>query len=464
MHVLNDVHSRLNETTVSEVDSPATVDELVRLVRQARDAGTGLCVHGGKHAGGGQQFASERVAVSMRGLSRAVAFDREQGLLTIQAGAIWPEVIAATRAGEEDGHHKWGIRQKQTGADDLTIGGSVSCNAHGRGLTMGPFVDDIERLTVITADAEVVSCSRAENAELFSLVVGGYGLFGIVTDVTLRLSPRRKVKRLVDVIDLDDAMSAVARRIDQGCIYGDFQHAIDPGDDSFLRRGVFACYKPVDDDAELTGEGADLPTDHWLKLLDLAHRDKARAFQLYTEHYLATHGRMYWSDLMQLSTYIPSYSDFIAKMRPEAPRESLVISELHLPPENLAALMDRSRAILREHGVEDIYGTIRAIRRDTTTFLPWARGDWACVIYNLRTPHTPDGIARTREAFRSLYDAVLELGGGFYLTYHRWARADQLLRAYPQLAEFLARKRTRDPRGVFRSDWHDHLVQLLGVS
>ena len=54
-----------------------------------------------------------------------------------------------------------------------------------------------------------------------------------------------------------------------------------------------------------------------------------------------------------------------------------------------------------------IYGTIRAILRDTTTFLPWAKDDFACVIFNIRTPHTEAGLARTAATFRALIDAVI---------------------------------------------------------
>src|SRR5207253_9343496 len=77
------------------------------------------------------------------------------------------------------------------------LGGSVSANAHGRGLLMGPIVEDIEALTLVTTDGQRLTCSRRQNAELFSLVVGGYGLFGVVATVTLRLGPRdRKSTRL----------------------------------------------------------------------------------------------------------------------------------------------------------------------------------------------------------------------------------------------------------------------------
>ena len=127
----------------------------------------------------------------------------------------------------------------------MTLGGSISANAHGRGLLMQPIGDDIEDLTLVDAAGEAIVCSRERNAELFSLVVGGYGLFGVIYSATLRLAPRQRVKRVVDIIDLDDAMNAVFRRVDEGCVYGDFQFVIDATEDNFLRRGVFACYKPV---------------------------------------------------------------------------------------------------------------------------------------------------------------------------------------------------------------------------
>jgi FAD/FMN-containing dehydrogenase len=220
-------------------------------------------------------------------------------------------------------------------------------------------VDDIEDLTLVDADARVLRCSRSEHPELFSLVVGGYGLFGIVAAATLRLSPRRKLRRIVNILDIDDAAAAVYRRIDEGCLYGDFQYAIDSRDRAFLRRGVMACYEPADN--EPVGEGStDLSADSWTELLHLAHTDKRRAFDLYAQHYLRTHGQVYWSDLMQLSTYIPSYSEFLARRRgpSSGPDESLVIGELFVPPAHILRFLesgprgpsrDRRRGHLRHH-------------------------------------------------------------------------------------------------------------------
>ena len=269
------------------------------------------------------------------------------------------------------------------------------------------------------------------------------------------------MKRVVDIIDLDDAMNAVFRRAEEGCLYGDFQFVIDTSDEGFLRRGVFACYKPVDENEPASEATADLAPDTWLKLLKLAHDDKRLAFKLYAQHYLSTDGNHYWSDTMQLSTYIPSYADFLSAARAgdaegPAAKESLVIGEHYVPRDQLLDFMRDARDILRAFGTEVIYGTIRAIMRDTVSFLPWAKGDFACVIFNLRTPHTEAGRQRTADTFRALIDAGNALGGSFFLTYHRYASAAQVEASYPQFREWLAQKRAHDPQALFTSDWYAH--------
>jgi FAD/FMN-containing dehydrogenase len=458
--VVNDVHSALTPTHVRRVVAPATVDQLCALVRDAAARGESLSIAGGRHAMGAQPFASGRTLLDMTRLTAPLRLDRDRGLLTIEAGADWPAIIRATHALQPGSSPRWGIRQKQTGADALTLGGAISANAHGRGLLMGPIVDDIEDLTLVTPAGDPLVCSRDANADLFRHAVGGYGLLGPIVRATLRLAPRRKLRRLVDIIDIDEAMHAVRRRIDAGCLYGDFQYAIDPSDDGFLRRGVMACYAPVDGDAPVDPSAEDLPRDRWLELLHLAHTDKRRAFALYAEHYLRSHGRVYWSDLMQLSTYIPTYAEFLASRpggaRDPGVRQTLVIGELAVAPERLTDLLAAARRVLHHQGVEDIYGTIRSLRQDTTTALPFARQDSACVIFNLRTPHTPDGTARTRDTFRQLYDAALALGGSFYLTYSRAATLAQVRHAYSGWDAFVAFKHAYDPAGTFTSDWFEH--------
>ena len=73
---------------------------------------------------GGQQFLAGGTLLDMRSLSRVCSFDDERGLLKVEAGISWPDVIRGYLVRPDGSQSRWGIRQKQTGADRLTIGGA----------------------------------------------------------------------------------------------------------------------------------------------------------------------------------------------------------------------------------------------------------------------------------------------------------------------------------------------------
>ena len=442
--LVNDVHSRLNPTAVARTVRPRSLEELEFAVRSASGAHPfALC--GGRHAMGGQQFCAGATLVDTSALTSVLSIEETRGLIEVEAGIQWPRLIGSLA------ETPWSIRQKQTGADDFSVGGAVSANVHGRGLTLGPFVGDVEQLVLVDPSGQARVCSREENADLFRLVCGGYGLFGAIYAVTLRLVRRRRVERVVRLAGAEELTGLFEKRTADGYLYGDFQFEIDPSSEGFLRHGVFSCYRPVPDDTPLAAEAALSPED-WGTLLRLAHADKARAFELYAAHYLATSGQAYESDRHQLATYVPGY---------HWPGSSEMITELYVPRPALADFLASAARELRIREADVVYGTVRLIERDDETLLAWAREPWACIVINLHVEHDAVAIGRAADTFRALIDVALAHGGSYYLTYHRWARRDQLEAAYPTIHDFLDAKRTHDPRGVIQSDWYRHLVGLL---
>jgi FAD/FMN-containing dehydrogenase len=460
MPLVNDIHSRLNETRVRRVVEVGSVEAVSAAVKGARAQGLAVSVAGGGHAMGGQQFGRDTVLLDTRPLSRILHFDAAAGLLEAEAGILWPALIDGYLALQEGSSQPWGIAQKQTGADRLSLGGTLSANGHGRGLTLAPLIADVESLVLVDAAGEVRRCSRTENADWLRRVAGGYGLFGVVTSITLRLTPRRKLERVVEVRRMDGLMDAFAGRIRDGFLYGDFQFSIDPASDGFLDEGVFSCYRPVDPATPIPEAQRELSDGDWLLLLWLAHDDKAAAFRRYAEHYLATNGQIYWSDTHQLSPYFNGYHGAIDARR-SGPRGSEMITEIYVPRPLLADFMAAAAEDFRRHGTEVIYGTVRLIERDAESFLAWAREPWACIVFNLCVEHTPAGIERAAAAFRRLIDRARERGGSYFLTYHRWATREQAEACHPRLREFLREKRERDPDEVFQSDWYRHYRDLL---
>jgi len=458
---LNDVHARLNPTAPALQRRPTSLGDLRAVLLQARRRGLAVATSGGRHAMGGQQFLQGGMALDMRGMNRVLDFDQDQGRITVEAGATWPDLMRGYLSRQAGKTLQWGIRQKQTGADQLTIGGAIAANIHGRGLACPPFSADVESLQLLCADGELVTCSRQENPELFRLVVGGYGLLGVVVSATLRMVRRQKVERVVELLALPELMRAFAERISAGYTYGDFQFATDPGSPGFLNDGVFSCYRPVDDARPMAPNQLRLHQADWRRLLYLAHVNKRRAFLEFTDFYLRSSGQLYWNDTHQLNIYLDDYHGQLdAHLGAHVPGTEM-ITELYVPRGHLAAFMAAVREDFLQHQVDFIYGTIRLISKDEDAFLAWARDDYACVIFNLHVDHHADGLARARTDFQRLIDRAIEFDGSYFLTYHRYARRDQLLRCYPQMPEFLRRKRAFDPEQRFSSDWHRHQVALL---
>jgi FAD/FMN-containing dehydrogenase len=465
---LNDVHARLNATVVRELTQPATLAELRALVDRAARENLSISVSGGRHAMGGQQFARDALHIDMSKLAHVIALDREHGVVTVEAGIGWPALIERLHELQKDDPQAWSIIQKQTGADELSIGGALSANAHGRGLIWKPFVQDIKALRLLQADGSEIEVSRTSHPELFRLVVGGYGLFGIVTTVDLQLQRRMKLRRDVTVLPLSELPQAFAARIREGYLYGDFQFKTDERADDFLIAGVFSAYQPVALDAPMPAGQLALDPAAWRRLFALAHLDKARAFDTYRDYYLSTNGQIYWSDTHQLSYYDSEFDAELKRLSPDYPAGSLMITELYVPMKRLGAFMDSVARDMRAHDTNLIYGTIRLIRRDDETFLAWAREDFACIVMNLRVEHSDTGLQKAEWEFQRLIDLALEQNGSYFLTYHRWARKDQLLKAYPQFVEFLKLKRRYDPQERFQSEWYRHyramFAEELGAS
>src|SRR5437667_6950451 len=354
---VNDVHSQLNRTRVRELLRPRTSDELAEIVHSASRKGLPISVSGCRHSMGGQQFATGSICIDTRSLNRVISFDQEHGLIEAEAGIQWPKLIRTYLNTQGDSAKQWGIAQKQTGANTFTLGGSLSSNVHGRGLAMKPLISNVESFTLINADGKSVRCSRDENNELFRVAIGGYGLFGLIDSVTLRLVPRQKLRRVVEIIHAGDLPKRFEERIAQEFLYGDFQFSVDEKSPDFLQRGVFSCYQPIDEHDPIVAEKK-LRNDDWLDLLRLAYTDREKAFKRYSDYYLSTNGQTYWSDTSQLSAYLPNYAK---KLREQIGGEesSLIITEIYVPRTDLPDFLAQAAALLRSNRTTVIYGTVR---------------------------------------------------------------------------------------------------------
>jgi FAD/FMN-containing dehydrogenase len=277
--------------------------------------------------------------------------------------------------------------------------------------------------------------------------------------VTLRLVPRRKVQRLVEVRGAAGIARAFAERIEDGFLYGEFELSVDEKAEDFLDRGIFSTWRPVADDMPLPGLLRDLAEADWRELFFLAHTNKAEAFRRYARYCLSTHERVYYSDEQQMRTYPEHYHREVD--RRTGTRGTDVLAEILCERSALEAFLADLRTYGRAAELNIVRASIRLIEQDKETFLPWARRPYACVSLDVHVERGTRGLIRAGDAFRRLIDLGLRYGGSYYLAFHRHAIKRQLLAGYPQFPQFLRYKKKYDPGELFQSDWYRHYRDMF---
>ena len=151
---LNDVQSQLNATRVHQIVKPTNMDQVAEVLAAAAKDNRAVSVAGGRHSMGGQQFGSETLHLDLTGMSRVLKLDREKGRIEVEAGIQWPELLSYLHKEQAGQASAWTIRQKQTGVDRVTMAGTLSANAHARGLKFKPIIDDVESFVLVDAKGE----------------------------------------------------------------------------------------------------------------------------------------------------------------------------------------------------------------------------------------------------------------------------------------------------------------------
>jgi FAD/FMN-containing dehydrogenase len=462
--LVNDVQTELNLTRVDRVIKVRSDEDVISAIRLARDSRHSISIAGGRHAAGGQQFGSGTILLDTTSMNRAVSLDLKSGKLEVDAGIEWPDLVKYTLDVQQGTEKQWAIAQKQGGGDRFAIGGALSANAHGHTLNRMPIVGDVDSIVLIDASGNRQRCSRAENSELFRLAIGGYGLFGILTSVTLQLVPRQKVERNVEWAVAEDVIEILEKRSREGHLFGDFQYSIDDRSEDYMRKGILTTYRPVALDMPVHVEHSDFSEKEYTGLLVLAHENKKDAFARYAESSLAMSGQVYWSDLNQMSPYPLHYHRAVERFTKAKNRGVDMITEVYVPRSAFPEFLGDVRVDFLKNQIDNVYGTVRMIEKDDQTYLAWARERFACVIFTLHAERTPDGLARLAKTCRAIIDKAANRGGSYYLTYHRYATRKQVERCYPQFAEFLQLKKKYDPNELFQSEWYRHAKKLFANS
>lgn len=448
--VLDDA-SRLNAIPVArhwrprQVTGPAWLETLRAELKAAAAAGRPVAVGAARHSMGGQALARDGVAMTLDVKPAAegwIDLDRDARTFRVAAGARWRQVI-----GELDrAAFSPAVMQSN---HDFGVAATLSVNAHGWPVPYGPFGATVRAFRMMLASGELVTCSPSENAELFALAMGGYGLVGVIVDVEAAMVDNvllRPVYELLPAAKLGPRMAAVlAQDSTIRMAYG--RLAVDA--QRFLRESLLVTLRPV--------LGAAPPATSGGLMVSLSREvfraqigsDTAKRARWYAE---TVAGPKTSSGIASRNRLL---NEPVANLAGRDRTRTDILHEYFLPAEGLEPFLAACRTIIPGSRQDLLNVTLRYVAEDRTSMLAYAPAPRvaAVMLFSQRMTRADDEdmTAMTER----LIDAALAAGGSFYLPYRLHARRDQVARAYPRIEEFVTRKRHHDPGLLFRNAMWD---------
>jgi hypothetical protein len=169
----------------------------------ARDHRVGVTVRGGGHNVAGLSVQDGALLLDLGGM-RAVSVNAQLRIATVEGGALWRDVDAATAVA---GLATTGGLISTTGVGGFTLGGGAGWLMRRHGLAC----DNLIGAHVVLADGRSVRVAAGEHPDLYWGLRGGAGGLGVVTSLELRLYPLAQVLAGLVVFPADQS-SAVLRR------------------------------------------------------------------------------------------------------------------------------------------------------------------------------------------------------------------------------------------------------------
>lgn len=458
---INDA-SCLNQTAVYGIVQVSSEEEIQAALDFARENNLHVSMAGVRHSMGGQAFAQGALVLDILRYNQ-MTLDEEQKLLTVQSGATWHDI-------QNFLHPTYAIKAMQS-TDIFTVGGSISVNAHGMDHRAGAVGGTIRAMRVLLPDGTIERVSPEQNAELFNLVVGGYGLFGIILDVELEVTENVLYETGRQLIDYETFPALFADELAEdptlGLFYGHLSTA--PGG-TFLREMILYTYH------EQAGVEAPLPPLGEVSSVKLRrlvlnlskHGTLPKHLKWMAEKHIEPHMEactvtrnqaMRDGEACLVSRNEPMH-DSVPYLKNNLKNDTDILQEYFIPRASFVPFVDGLRQIMEENDTTLLNASVRVVHQEHNT-LSYAPRDMFAVVLYINQATTPDEHERMRHTTRQIIDLALSLEGTFFLPYQLHYTPDQLQQAYPMIGEFFAAKQRYDPQRLFTNTFYERYAALI---
>ncbi|WP_144503551.1 FAD-binding oxidoreductase [Bacillus pumilus] len=429
--------SHLMPVKIKKVVQGKEIDTLKEVLKEAKAKNLPISIAGKQHSMGGHTYYENGIVLDMTEFRQILAFDEKKKTIRVQSGVTWDDIQTYV--------NPYGLAVKVMQSQNIfTIGGSLSANAHGRDIRYGSLIDTVRSFRLLKADGEIVTVKPGD--DLFTAVIGGYGLFGVILDVELSLTKDELYKMETTSLDYDEYTDYFQKHVKQNKEVRMHLARISTAKTNFLKEMYVTNYsltsqQEIESYQELKEDQLVMPLKFMLGLSRRFDMGKDLLWHLQKKYFQSQNDQ-----LITRNNVMRSDSAFLEY---ENESDTDVLQEYFVPVDRFRAYIDDMRSYLQQEELNLMNITIRYVQKNEKADLSYAKEDMFALVLLVNYGFEKEEKAEAERIIRQMTDITLRHHGSYYLPYMPYQTKVQMKRAYPKTDVFFQKKKQADPDGRF---------------
>lgn len=444
---INDA-SELSLTKVdSLIDVPNSKNEIVtqlqEILKYSQTKKIPISIAGARHSMGGHTMYLNGIVLNMRPY-KSMQIDTLHNVLTIGSGALWKDAINYL-----DKYQK-SIAVMQA-FSSFSIGGSISVNGHGWQKDSPPISSSIISFTIMNHNGDVLNCSRTENQELFKLVIGGYGLFGIIMDVKLKVVNNEALKFKYIRLNPENYVEYYKKYVSENpkvkLVFGRLRIS----KKLFLEEATLNYFEKVDLKPEPIQQEAEKNTaSKRLVFRSTVNNEYGKRLRWDLETGM---NKMSQNEVHSRNDLL---NDDVSLIENKDSNSTDILHEYFIPERNFKKYINELKKVLPNKYIDLLNITIRSVYRDNDSYLNYARENVFGFVLLFNQVKNNKSEEEMKKLTKQLVEIAIKMEGTYYLPYRLHIDKETFDRVYPQGNTFFKLKLKYDPNELFKNKFYDH--------
>ncbi len=438
--------SQLNLTKVDTIiqvpnDKREIEIQLKDVLKYAKENNLKISIAGAKHSMGGHTMYPNGIMLNMLPYNQ-MELDTINNILTIGAGSLWENALEYLNKYDKS------IAIMQA-FSSFSIGGSISVNGHGWQKDLPPIAASIVSFTLMKENGDIINCSRQENPELFKLVIGGYGLFGIVLDVKLKVVENEALQYKYIRLSPENYITYYKKYISENpnvnLVFGRLRIS----DKHFLEEATLNFFEKADVKIPVLQNGKSKETQRLVFRGSVnSEYGKRLRWDLETGMNKVSKNEIYSRNEL--------LNDHVSLIENKDSSSTDLLQEYFIPERNFNQCIRDMKPILKNSKIDLLNITIRGVHQDNDSYLNYARENVFGFVILFNQKKTNKQEAEMKKLTNLLVDIALKNNGTYYLPYRLHIDKDKMRKSYPNADRFFQLKLKYDPTELFNNKFYEH--------